>query len=154
MSSNLNVLSEVMGLHRWPSHSRQPFNFTWDTSVINDSFWHVEFITSSRNFPLTLYTLLYAKETDGQFSCSVMFNSLQPHGLHARPPCPPPMPRVYSNSCPLSRTWCHPTISSSVDPFSSCLQSLPALRSFQMSQFFEFHLQHQSFQWIFRTDFL
>ena len=65
-----------------------------------------------------------------------MSDSLQPHGLqHSRPPCPSPTPRVYSNSCPLSR-WCHPTISSSVVPFSSCLQSFPASGSFQMSQFF------------------
>ena len=60
--------------------------------------------------------------------------SLRPHGLkHARPPCPSPTPRVYSNSCPLSR-WCHPTISS--HPFSSHLQSLPASGSFPVSQFF------------------
>ena len=70
-----------------------------------------------------------------QFSYSVVFDSLQPHGLqHARPPCPSPTPRVYPNSCPLSR-WCHPTISSSVVPF-SCLQSFPASGSFQMSQLF------------------
>ena len=63
-------------------------------------------------------------------------NSLKPHRLqHARPPCPSPTPRVYSNSCPLSR-WCHPTISYSVVPFSSCLQPFPASGSFQMSQFF------------------
>ena len=62
--------------------------------------------------------------------------SLQPHGLqHVRAPCPSPTPRVYSNSCPLSR-WCHLTISSSVIPFSSCLQSFPASGSFQISQFF------------------
>ena len=62
--------------------------------------------------------------------------TLQPHGLqYARPPCPSATPRVYSNSCPLSR-WCHPTISSSVVPFSSCLQSFPASGSFQMSQLF------------------
>ena len=68
-----------------------------------------------------------------QFSCLV---SLEPHGLqHARPPCPSPMPRVYSNSCPSSR-WYHPSISSSVIPFSSHLQSFPASGSFQMSQFF------------------
>ena len=54
---------------------------------------------------------------------------------HARPPCPSPTPAVYSDSCPLSR-WCRPTISSSVVPFSSRLQSFPASRSFQMSQFF------------------
>ena len=64
-----------------------------------------------------------------------MYDSLRPHGLHTRPSCPSPTPRVYSNSCPLSR-WCHPTISSSVVPFSSCLQSFPASGSFQMSQFF------------------
>ena len=71
-----------------------------------------------------------------QFICSVMSNSLQPHGLqHARSPCPSTTPRVYSNSCPLSR-WCHPAISSSVVPFSSCPQSLPASGSFPMSQLF------------------
>ena len=60
--------------------------------------------------------------------------SLQPHGLqHTRPPCPSPTPRVYWNSCPLSQ-WCHPTISSSAVPFSSCLQYFPASWSFQMSQ--------------------
>ena len=71
-----------------------------------------------------------------QFSRSVVSDSLWPHGpQHARPPCPSPTPGVYSNSCP-SRQWCHPTISSSVVPFSSCLQSFPASGSFQMSQLF------------------
>ena len=71
-----------------------------------------------------------------QFSCSVVSYSLWPHGLqHARPPCPSPTPRVHSNSCPLS-PWCHPTISSSVIPFSSCLQPFPVWGSFQMNQFF------------------
>ena len=65
-----------------------------------------------------------------------MSTSLWPHRLqHARPSCPSPTPRVYSNSCPLS-WWCHPTISSSFLPFSSCLQSFAASGSFQMSQFF------------------
>ena len=65
-----------------------------------------------------------------------MSDSLWPHGLqHARPPCPSPTPGAYSNSCPLSR-WCHPTISSSVIPFSCHLQSFPASGSFQMSWFF------------------
>ena len=78
----------------------------------------------------------FANQLVSQFSCSVMCNFLWPHGLqHARLPCPSPTPRAYSNSCPLSR-WCHPTISSSVVPFSSCLQSFPASGSFQMSQFF------------------
>ena len=71
-----------------------------------------------------------------QFSHSVVSNSLWPHGLqHARPPCPSPTPGVYPNSRPLS-WWCHPTISSSVVPFSSCPQSFPASGSFPMSQFF------------------
>ena len=70
-----------------------------------------------------------------QFNPSVESDSLQPHGLqHASPPCPSPT-GVYSNSCPLS-LWCHPTISSSVIPFSSHLQFFPALESFQMSQLF------------------
>ena len=65
-----------------------------------------------------------------------MSDSLRPHGSqHARPPCPSPTPRVNSNSRPLSQ-WCHPTVSSSVVPFSSCLQSFPASGSFQMSQLF------------------
>ena len=71
-----------------------------------------------------------------QFSCSVMSDSLWPHkSQHARPPCPPPTPGVHSNSRPLSR-WCHPAISSSVFPFSSCPQSLLASESFPMSQLF------------------
>ena len=85
----------------------------------------------------------------------------QPHGLQlARPPCLSPTPGVYLNSCPLSR-WCHPTISFSVIPFSSCLQSFPASGSLsnvssshQVAKVLEFQLQHQSFQWIFRADFL
>ena len=65
------------------------------------------------------------------FSRSVMSDSLRSHGLqHARPPCPSPTPRVCPNSCPLSQ-WCHPIISSSVIPFSSCLQSFPVSGSFQ-----------------------
>ena len=71
-----------------------------------------------------------------QFTCSVMFDSLQHHGLqHARLPCPSPTPGTYSNSYPL-HWWCHPTISSSVVPFSSCLQSFPTSGSFPVSQFF------------------
>ena len=100
-----------------------------------------------------------------QFTRSVVSDSLWPHGLqHTRPPSPSPTPRVYSDSCPSSR-WCHPTISSSVVPFFSCLQSFPASGSFQMSQFFTSSGQRiavsasnwmndQSFQLIFRTDFL
>ena len=71
-----------------------------------------------------------------QFSHSVVSDSLRPHeSQHARPPCPSSTPGVHSNSCPLSQ-WCHPAISSSVIPFSSCPQSLPASESFPMSQLF------------------
>ena len=71
-----------------------------------------------------------------QFSCSVVSNSLPPHeSQHTGPPCPSPTPRVHSNLCP-SSLWGHPAISSSVVPFSSCPQSLPASESFPMSQLF------------------
>ena len=92
-----------------------------------------------------------------QFSCSVVSDSLQPHGLqHARFPCPSPTPRASSGSCPSSQR-CHPTISPSVIPFSSCLQSFLVSGSFTMSQFFAsgaqsivvsasaFQVQHLSF---------
>ena len=76
------------------------------------------------------------KDRSVQFSCSVVSDSLWPHELqHSRPPCPSPIPGAYPNSCPLIQ-WCHPTISSSVVPFSSCLQSFPDSGSFQMSQIF------------------
>ena len=84
--------------------------------------------------PQRIYTLVVVGWD--QFSCSVMSDSLRPHGLqHARPPCLSPTLGAYSNSCPLSR-WCHPTISFSNVPFSSCLQSFPVSGSFQMSLFF------------------
>ena len=71
-----------------------------------------------------------------QFSRSVLPNSSWPHETqHTRPPCLPPTPGVYSDSCPLS-WWCHPSISPSVVPFSSCLQSFPASGSFPMSHFY------------------
>ena len=85
---------------------------------------------SSQNFSTGLYF------SSAQFSCSVMSDSLWCHEpQHARPPCPSPTPGVYPNSCLLGR-WYHPTISSSVVPFSSCPQSFPASRSFQVSQLF------------------
>ena len=95
------------------------------------------------------------------FSHSGVSDSLQPHGLqHASPPSPSPSPRVCLNSCPSSH-WCHPTISSSVVPFSSRLQSFPASGLFQwvccshqVATSLEIQLQHQSFQGIFRTVFL
>ena len=84
---------------------------------------------------LYLYVFNWLCSYSNQFSSVVQLCLiLRPHGLqHARPPCPSPTPGVYSNSCPLSQ-WCHPTFSSSVNPFYSCLQSFPA--SGLMSQFF------------------
>ena len=96
-----------------------------------------------------------------QFTCSFVSDSWWPHRLqHARLPCPSPTPGAFSNSR-LSSQWCHPTTASSVVPFSNCLQSFPASGSFQVSLFFTsggqsigVSLQHQSFQWILRTDYL
>ena len=83
--------------------------------------------------PLIMLTVQFSSV---QFSRSVVSDSLRPHeSKHARPPCPSPTPGVHSNSCPSSR-WCHPAISSSVVPFSSCPQSLPASESFPVSQLF------------------
>ena len=90
-----------------------------------------------------------------------MSDSFRPQGLqHARPPCPSPTSTACSSSCPSSQ-WCHPTISPSVVPFSSCLQSFSALGLFQwvssshqVAKVMELQLQHQSFQWLFRTESL
>ena len=80
--------------------------------------------------------LLYHQFSSVQFSHLVVSDSLQPReSQHTRPPCPPPTPGVHPNSCPLSQ-WCQPAVSSSVIPFSSCPQSLPASQSFPMSQVF------------------
>ena len=85
---------------------------------------------------LTYYCSLKWCLSSVQFSCSVVSDSLRPHELQqARPPYPSPTPGVHPNPCPLSQ-WCHPTISSSVVPFSSCPQSFPASGSSQMSQLF------------------
>ena len=92
--------------------------------------YSMSFSSSFINF-LSLYYHI------SQFSCSVVSDSLWPHdSQHARPPCSSQTPRVYSNPCPSSR-WCSPAISSSVVPFSSCPQALPASGSFPMSQLFE-----------------
>ena len=114
-----------------------------------------------RAFYMVLFSLWKNKIQLWLFTCSVMSNSLQPHGLqHTRLPSRSPPPGVCSNTCPFIQ-WCYPTISSSVIPFSSCLQSFPASGLFPVSQFFasdgqilEFQLQHQCFQRIYRTDFL
>ena len=117
------------------------FSPTWTGSYLFFPYWFIVHLSS--------------------VSFSVVSDSLQPNGLqHARPPCPSPTPGACSNSC-LSSWWCHPTISSSIVPFSSCLQSFPASGLFQwvsslhqVAKVLEFQLQHQSFKWMFRTDFL
>ena len=143
------------------------------------------FIAFYNNFPLLMFPIFlspfvlkvtlvsillqsfqwnHSKVASDQFSsvaCSVMSNSLWPHEpQHARPHCPSPTPTVHPNACPLTE-WCHPTISSSLIPFSSWPQSFPASGFFQrvislnhVAKVLEFQLQPQSFQWTFRTDLL
>ena len=121
-------------------------------------------ILLENKLPCSQHSKVIQEKTESysvQFSGSIVSDILRSHGLqHARPPCPLPTPGVYSNSCPMSQ-WCHPTISSSVIPFSSRLnlsqhQGLCKWVSslHQVVKVLEFQLQHQSFQWIFRTDFL
>ena len=94
------------------------------------------YIANSSCLDQSFCLLLRLSTISFQFSRSVVSDSLQPHeSQHARPPCPSPTPGVYPNSCPSSQ-WCHPAISSSIVPFSSCPQSLPASESFPMSQLF------------------
>ena len=108
------LLLWVQSLVTWPNQGESEHfarTFTY--------WWHKSFLSSC----------------SAQFSHSIMSDSLWPHGLqHTRLPCPSPTSRACSNSCPSQ--WCHPTISSSVIPFSSCLQSFPASGSFPTSQFF------------------
>ena len=120
-----------------------PFSFIFCTlgSIYLPVAW---FLTQVRLFSVVWFSSLsvnfdwifFHVPGTAQFSLSVMSDSLRPHGLqHAKLSCPSPTPGAYSNSCPSSR-WCHLTISSSVVPFSSSLQSFPASESFPISQFF------------------
>ena len=122
-----------------------------------DSCYYYKCCRNCINFLKNLMT--FCVSHNSQLSHSVMCDSLKPHGMqHDRLPCPSPTPGAYSNSCPLS-WWCHPTISISVNP------SAPAFNlsqhqglfkrvssSYQVAKVLEFQLQHQSFQWTFRTD--
>ena len=123
LSENLSCLVDILmfesffikslGILKIPHRGRLLYVWNW---LWLKSRWHLLWLDSV------------------QFSCSVVSDSLQPHELqHARTPCPSPAPGVHSNSHPSSR-WCHPAISSSVIPFSSCPQSLPTSESFPMSQ--------------------
>ena len=126
------------------THSPSPLGDIWSPWPVFNKYLLGWF---SQNPPPTnpwCFFLVIFQSTDSysalclsvQFHCSVVSDSLRPHEpQHARPPCPSPTPGVHPNPCPLSR-WCHPIISSSVIPFSSCPQFFPASGSFQMSQFF------------------
>ena len=115
--------------------------FLFSSTLVTDlkKLTHLIFTEAGSVLPSTLQMRKWRQEREmnlSQFSHSVMSNSLRPHELqHARPPCPSPTPGVHPNPRPSSR-WCHPIISSSVVPFSSCPQSFPASGSFQMSQLF------------------
>ena len=139
----------MLGLTSWLScwriHlqcGRPGFN-PWVGKIPTPVFWPGEFhglyspwgCRESVCWTVTFSTLV-SLQVSVQFSRSVVSDSLRPHELqHSRPPCPSPTPRVHPNSCPSSQ-WCHPAISSSVVPFSSGPQSLPATESFPMSQLF------------------
>ena len=145
--------SALKGTNPWQEPTKQKLEMREIMTLKCVGFWELEGWqvkkTEAQNValpgPLAPWTLCGRSEqcawpeaalSSVQFSRSVVSDSLQPHELqHARPPCPSPTPGVYSNPRPLSR-WCHPTISSSVVPFSSCPQSPPASGSFPMSQLF------------------
>ena len=108
-------------------------------AFISALIFKISFLLPTLGFFLSSFSSCFRCSV--QFSHSVVSNSLRPHELqHARPPCPSPTPRVHSDSHPSSQ-WCHPAISSSVVPFSSCLQSLLASESFPMSQLFTWGVQ-------------
>ena len=144
----------MVGWHHWLGHEfeQAPGDGDEQGSLVCCSPWGQKEsdTTEQLNWTEALFILVNTKQpsklhrktniiqnhSSVQFSHSVMPDYLRPHGLqHARPPCPSLIPGACSNSCPSSR-WCHPTISSSVIPFSSCFQSFPASGSFQTSQLF------------------
>ena len=129
------MLGKIKGRRRrgWQRMSQNLY-INVHSSIIHNS-QKVEITQTSINW-WTDRHCLSIMEYSVQFSRSVMSASLQPHEpQHARPPCPSPTPRVHPKPCPSSQ-WCHPTISSSVIPFSSCLQYFPASGSFRMSWLF------------------
>ena len=139
MKRHLNNGRAAMGTWFWKYHlpisqGQVPVDMKQDLDIA-DFFYSQNNHRPKIGLPLKKWILISdASLTSVQFSCSVVSDSLRPHeSQHTRPPCPSPTPGVYSNSCP-SSWWCHPTISSSVIPFSSYPQSFPASGSFQMSQ--------------------
>jgi len=123
----------------WHSHTLQPgetlgfIMMTFINALQNTRKWNDHICC---NWLKLRFMYLFLNISSVQFSRSVVSNSLRPHEpQHTRPLCPLPTPGIHSDSCPSSR-WCHPAISSSVIPFSSCPQSLPASESFPVSQLF------------------
>ena len=150
---------------RQTSLARSPYPLFFNIKTISVSIFILfdgyHGYSKSSNFFLPSFTpQLISAQITLLFSHSVVSHSLRPHGLqHNRLPCPSPSPGACSNSCPLSQ-WCHPTISSSVAPSPAFNLSQDqglfqwVKSSHQVVKVLEFQLQHQSFQWIFRTDFL
>ena len=117
------------GRHRPMRHGHHRSN------VVKGANCFIHQVDSVRRPRVTCIWII-STSTSFQFSCSVVSDSLRHHGLqHASLPCPSPIPGIYSKSCP-STQWCHPTISSSADPFSSLVQSFPGSGSFPSGQFF------------------
>ena len=149
--------------HSCCSQDTENLDYTWSSAARSEQSKDI----SPGHFGLQPLWELNLQNSSVQFSRSVVSDSLRPHEpQHTRPPCPSPTPGVYPNWCPLSR-WCHPTISSPVIPFSSVIlfSSCPqpfqhqgifqwVSFSHQVTKVLEVSLHHQSFQWIFRTDFL
>ena len=140
-----HLLISIMGAYLWTTQllsmvKHFSLAFCQSSLLILWSFQTLTFISANQGVYWSLVgsppmwcSLCGFTISSVQFSHSVVSDSLPPHeSQHSRPPCPSPTPRVHSNSCPLSQ-WCHPAISSSVVPFSSCPQSLPSSGSFPMS---------------------
>ena len=119
----------------WVPTRGEPGSFSYFSSTLLMLYLFID-TTAWNIISIISWDLLNSLFSSVHFNCSVMSDSLRPPELQdTGPPCPSPTPRVYPNSCPLSR-WCHLTVSSSVNPFSSCPQSFPTSGSFQMSQLF------------------
>ena len=152
------ILKSICGLYQLEAGTSSPTQ-VWQHQMSPDTDCSWLRKTALKRLPSWLSSL--SQFSSVQFSCSVMSDSLWPHGLqHARPPCPLPACRACSNSCPLSQ-WCHPTISSSVmspsPPAFNLSQHQGLFKwvsfSHQVAKLLELQLQPQSFQWILRISF-